>query len=102
MGYMSGRIFVNKDGHYFIEGKRELGLLYTNFVDSLIDKEAIRKIVESAMLYTVKFDILTPPYEQVKEVTVFDMQNALDNMKIKTGKRLGFKFQGDHKEKDTK
>jgi len=98
VGYMIGRIFVNKDGHYFIEGKRELGFLYSNFVDKIIDKESIRKIVESAMTYTIKFDLLTPPFDQVKQVSVHDMKNKLDNMKIKTGKRLGFRFQGDHEE----
>jgi len=100
IGYMIGRIFVNKDSHYFIEGKRELGFLYSNFVDKIINKEAITKIVESAMLYTIKFDLLTPPFDQVKEVSVQDMKNRLDNMKIKTGKRLGFRFQGDHEERE--
>ena len=27
LGYLIGRVFVNKDMHYFIEGKRELGFL---------------------------------------------------------------------------
>jgi len=98
VGYMIGRIFVNKDSHYFIEGKRELGFLYSNFVDKIIDKASILKIVESAMLYTIKFDLLTPPFDQVKEVSVHDMINRLDNIKIRTGKRLGFRFQGDHEE----
>ncbi len=100
VGYMIGRLFVNKDSHYFIEGKRELGFLYTNFASSIIDKEAVRKIVDSAILYTIKFDLLTPPFDHVKEVSVHDMKNALDNMKMKTGKRLGFRFQGDHKEEE--
>ena len=98
VGYMIGRIFVNKDSHYFIEGKRELGFLYSIFVDKIIDKASILKIVESAMLYTIKFDLLTPPFDQVKEVSVHDMINRLDNIKIRTGKRLGFRFQGDHEE----
>ena len=31
LGYLIGRIFVNAENHYFIEGKRELGMLYNNF-----------------------------------------------------------------------
>ena len=30
LGYMIGRVFINKEKHYFIEGKRELGMLYNN------------------------------------------------------------------------
>jgi hypothetical protein len=31
-------------------------------------------------------------------ITIADIQNTLDNMNITTGKRLGFRFQGDHEE----
>ncbi len=98
VGYLIGRIFINKDLHYFIEGKREIGYLFNNFGQAVMDERAARQIIESAILYTVNFDLLTPPFENVKEVTVQDLLNTLDSMKIKTGKRLGFKFQGDHEE----
>jgi len=94
-GYMIGRVFINKDEHYFIEGKKEIGLLYTNFNTSIMNKEAARKIIEAAIMYTINFDLLTPPYEQVQEVSVHEFQATLDNMKLRTGKRLGFKFQAD-------
>jgi hypothetical protein len=32
----------------------------------------------------------------VKILSVHEIQATIDNMKIKTGKRLGFKFQADH------
>ncbi|HOP13898.1 hypothetical protein [Lentimicrobium sp.] len=98
LGYMIGRVFVNKDNHYFIEGKREIGMLFNNFSSSVMTKESARQIVESSVLYTINFDLLTPPYDQVKEVTVFEMQASLENMKLRTGKRLGFRFQADHEE----
>lgn len=98
LGYLIGRIFINREKHYFIEGKREIGNLFFNFATSILDNESIRKIVESAMLYTINFDLLTPPYDSVKEVSVYEMQTTLDNMKMKTGKRLGFRFQADQEE----
>lgn len=95
IGYLIGRIFINKEGHYFIEGKRELGFLFNNFGDNVFDNEAVEKIIEAAIKYTLNFDLLTPPYEQVKQVTVHEMKNTLDSISLKTGKRLGFKFQAD-------
>ncbi|MBW6490886.1 MAG: hypothetical protein K0B15_06780 [Lentimicrobium sp.] len=95
IGYMIGRIFVNRDLHYFIEGKRELGMLYNNFSTSLVNRDSVAQIIESAILYTINFDLLTPPYDEVKMVTVSDIQASLDNMTLKTGKRLGFRFQAD-------
>ena len=98
LGYLIGRIFVNKEMHCFIEGKKELGWLYNNFATAIINKETAQTIVEKAIEYTINFDLLTPPYDAVKEVTVYDMQNSIDSMKIITGKRLGFKFQADQEE----
>jgi hypothetical protein len=98
IGYMIGRVFVNKDLHYFIEGKREIGMLYNNFSTSAMNKEAARAIIESSILYTINFDLLTPPYEEVKLVSVMDMQASIENQKIPTGKRLGFRFSADHEE----
>jgi len=98
LGYLIGRVFINKESHYFIEGKREVGQLYNSFQSSVLDRSSSRQIIESAMRYTINFDLLTPPYENMKELTVADIRTTLDNMKIATGKRLGFRFQGDHEE----
>jgi hypothetical protein len=95
LGYLIGRIFINKDNHYFIEGKRELGQIYNSFDTSVFDDDAAALIVKSAMLYTIHFDLLSPPYDEVKVVTVAAMKNAFESMKIVTGKRLGFRFQAD-------
>lgn len=95
LGYMIGRIFVNKEQHYFLEGKREIGLLYNNFNTSLLDDNNIRDIIESAILYTVNFELLTPPFDETKLVTVADMKNNYSIKKLPTGKRIGFEFKED-------
>ena len=95
LGYLIGRIFINSEGHYFIEGKREIGLLYNNFNTSIINEESVRDIIESAISYASKFDLLTPPYEEVKVVSVREMKENISNRLLITGKRLGFRFQED-------
>ena len=99
IGYLIGRVFINKDRHYFIEGESEISLLFNNFVKLKMNEIEARKIIESAILYTINFDLMTPPFDAVKEVSVYQIKTTIDNMKIKTGKRLGFKFQ--HKEEKT-
>jgi hypothetical protein len=95
IGYLIGRVFVNKDNHYFIEGKRELGYLYNNFGQNTLNKETAEIIAGAAIKYTINFDLLTPPYENVKEISLYEITTAIDTMTLKTGKRLGFKFQAD-------
>jgi hypothetical protein len=95
IGYLIGRILINKDLHYFVEGKREIGYLYTSFGTSEINQETLNKILESAIQYTINFDLLVPPYNNVKEVSVEEFNSTVDTMQLSTGKRLGFKFQAD-------
>ncbi len=100
LGYLVGRVFINKENHYFADGKRQLGFLYNDFVHSVIDEKAIRSLLESAILYCLNFDLYTPPFDSIKEISVSDMQTASESMQIKTGKRLGFRFQADNDEID--
>jgi hypothetical protein len=95
IGYCIGRIFVNREQHYFIEGKREIGLLYNNFAGNMLDRKSILKIIHSAILYTLNFDLLTPPFDSIKEISVAEIQTTLDAISVSTGKRLGFRFQAD-------
>jgi hypothetical protein len=95
IGYLIGRIFINRETHYFVEGKREIGLLYNHFANAILDEVAINEIVQSSILYTLNFDLLTPPFDNMKEVTVEEMKTTLDNVQLRTGKRLGFRFQAD-------
>ena len=98
IGYLIGRVFINMDRHFYIDGKRELRLIPNNFVDSVIDRENVGDIIEQAMRYTIDFDLPTPPYDQIKEVQAMEFLTTLDTMGLKTGKRLGFRFQADLEE----
>jgi len=95
VGYLVGRLFINNENHYFVEGKKELGFIFNNFSNNKVSKESMMQIAEAAIDYTINFDLLTPPYENVKYVTVDAIKTTLDTISLKTGKRLGFKFQAD-------
>jgi hypothetical protein len=94
-GYLIARIFINSEMHFFVEGKRELGFLYNNFEKSVLNKETLRSIIESAILYSLNFDIYTPPFEQVQVLSVQDVVEKNRAGIVSTGKRLGFKFESD-------
>ena len=95
LGYLIGRIFVNRENHYFVEGKRQMGFLYNNFGTSIIDKKSLRTIIETAIMYALEFDLLVPPYDVVKIASVVQLNTKIENAKLQTGKRLGFRFNSD-------
>ena len=91
-GYLIGRIFINKDGHFMIEGKGELGYLFRNIRSNQFDEEAMKNIFEIAVKHAVQFDLHTPPYQSVSFVSVMQIKSSTSAQELKTGKRLGFKF----------
>jgi len=95
LGYLIGRIFINKDMHYFVEGKRQMGYLYNDFGNSIIDKNNLKEIVDTAIAYSLDFDLLVPPYENMKVITVEQIQEKRNRNPMQTGKRLGYGFRSD-------
>lgn len=95
LGYLIARLFVNKEKRYFVEGKRQLGFLYSNFGKEPIDKKTTLKIIQTAILYSMEFDLLVPPYDHVKIASVAQMNKKIQSSVLQTGKRLGFQFNSD-------
>ena len=95
LGYLVGRIFINKDRHYFVEGKRQMASIYKDFGNNIIDKNALKLIVETSLQYVLEFDLLVPPYDTVKIISVEMVQEKNNTALQQTGKRLGYKFNSD-------
>lgn len=95
LGYLVSRLFLNKDGHFFVQGKRQLGFLYNDLAGNRMDRDVLKQVIYSTIIYVLDFDLLTPPYDQVNQVTVSEMNELNAGLQLTTGKRLGFRFQAD-------
>ncbi|MDC3133581.1 hypothetical protein OA958_01945 [Bacteroidota bacterium] len=98
LGYLIGRLFINHENHFMVQGKRQLGFLYNDFINAVIDKEKLKSIVQSAILYSLDFDLLVPSYDLVNQVSVNQVKQVSDDLKLRTAKRLGFVFQNNNDE----
>lgn len=91
-GYLISRIFINKEGHFFVEGEEQLGFLYKDFDNLVINQDFLALIVEQAMLFSINFDLWVPSYHEVRELTVGQKLQQTGTLTHKTSKRLGFAF----------
>ena len=91
-GYLIGRIFINREKCFWVEGKRQTLVRPMAFGTKKIDREALVSIIETAINYSLNFDLLMPPYEENIRVTVDQFNSKLDNSKFTTGKRLSYDF----------
>lgn len=91
-GYLLGRIFINKEGHFMIEGKDELGILFRNVRTNIFDKEQMLAVFKVAVKLAIGFDLHVPPYSNVSIVDVQHIKEVTSSQEMSTGKRLGFKY----------
>ncbi len=95
LGYLVGRVFINSEKHFFVEGKRPLSFVYADIAKQRITKEMLKNIMEECMLYCLNFDLLAPPVDAVKYISV-EQKNALSfSSGMPTSKRVGFRMEND-------
>ncbi|MBI2722983.1 MAG: hypothetical protein HYX39_12485 [Bacteroidetes bacterium] len=90
LGYLIARIFVNREKKFFIETKTQIGYKFMNFSEAPLTKEMLTEIMNELIIFAVQFDLFTPPYDSVKQVSVSEMQEKQNSASLRTGKRLGY------------
>ena len=91
-GYMVARIFINMEGHFFIEGEDQLGFLFKDFDNLVMTKDFLAHVLERAMIFSIDYDLWVPKYQDVREITVGERIQQNGTITHKTSKRLGFSF----------
>lgn len=97
-GYLIGRIFINRERHFYVEGKDHLGSLFRDTQNSLMNDEVITAIVQLAFAYALQFDLHIPPFDYFSEISVEQIQLMGESLKLETAKRLGFKMKNEESE----
>jgi hypothetical protein len=88
-GYLVGRLLINIDSHYFLEGVQQLELPDNDMADNLITPDMMRLFVESAMIAAVNNDLIAPPMQDIQKITV---KQKVENQQVSRGSKVGFSF----------
>ncbi|MDP1799899.1 MAG: hypothetical protein Q8L81_01010 [Bacteroidota bacterium] len=90
LGYLIARIFVNREKKFFLETRTQIGYKYNSFSLEPVSKEQLTDIINELIIYSITFDLFTPPFDAVKHVTVAEIQEKSSSSALRTGKRLGY------------
>jgi hypothetical protein len=88
-GYLVGRLLVNIENHYFLEGVQQLELPDNDMSDNLITADMMKLFVESAMIAAVNNDLIAPPLPEIQKITV---KQKIENQQVSRGSKVGFSF----------
>lgn len=89
-GFIIARIFINREGYYFLEGNPNFGSFNDDFGKNKLDMARMRDIVQSIIQYAMEVDLIVPPLDNIQVATVDQMLDKRNSAKIETGKPLGF------------
>lgn len=95
LGYLVARIFVNKEKSFLVEGKRQKKQQTSTFGKYTLGRDELKSMVETAILYSLSFDLLVPPFDMVKVASVNQINAKIESAKMKTGKRMGYQYNSD-------
>lgn len=90
LGYLVARIFINREKKFFLETRTQIGYKYNAFSAEPVSKEQLIDIINELIIYSITFDLFTPPFDAVKAVTVAEIQEKSSSSILRTGKRLGY------------
>ncbi|MBD1398751.1 hypothetical protein H9Q13_16375 [Pontibacter sp. JH31] len=86
-GYLVGRMLINIENHFCIEGVKQLDLPYDQIARNVITDATLRLIVESAMIAAVNNDLMGQDVSDIERITY---KQKLENSQLSKPRKLGF------------
>ncbi|WP_242920531.1 hypothetical protein [Pontibacter liquoris] len=91
-GYLVGRMLINIENHFCIEGVKQLDLPTEQIADianNVISDKRLRIIVESAMIAAVNNDLMGQDVTDIERIT---LKQKLENTHLTKPRKLGFQI----------
>ena len=91
-GYLVGRMLINIESHFCIEGVRQLDLpkeKISDIASNKISDKVLRVIVESAMIAAVNNDLMGQDVSDIERIT---LKQKLENTHLTKPRKLGFQI----------
>ena len=93
-GLLVARIFVNKENHFFVDGKKHIGILFNSFERDEISDDKIQKLIETLMIHVLENDVTVPPFDAMQQTTLQQIMDSSSQAGFVSGKRFGFVLPG--------
>ena len=89
-GYLIGRMLVNIDNHFYIEGVRQLDFLFTDIEQNIISMPWLKLFIEKLILTALDTDLVGIKYGDLNKLTNYTKINQ--SLQLGTGQKIGFQM----------
>lgn len=92
LGYLIGRVFINAENHFFVDGKKRVGFLYSSFDTQTFNEKAMREVLIASVLHCMESDLEVPAFDAFASLNVLQIQSINGSMVKLPSRPLGFHF----------
>jgi hypothetical protein len=89
-GYLIGRLMINHEDRFFMEGEKPFTRLYGRISNNPIDDPTLQNIVKHSLQIAIKNDLMAPPYSKVRSITL--NQKNEHSIELGGGQKIGFRM----------
>ncbi len=89
-GYLIGRLMINHEGRFFMEGEETFTSRYGRISETPIDGVNLQDIVKHSLQIAIQNDLMAIPYERVKLITL--NQKNEHTIELGGGQKIGFQM----------
>ncbi len=94
IGTLVARLFINKENHFFVDGKKQAGFLFNDFANDVLDNEKLQKFIQTLILSVLEADVNVPLFDTIEQTTLQQLTDNSSQIAFITGKHFGFTIPG--------
>jgi hypothetical protein len=89
-GYLIGRILLNRENKFFLEGDRKIVFNFPELKENAVDPEKMRSFVEQLVVSALENDLLAPSFADIMVITY---QQKIEHISgLGNPQKIGFDF----------
>lgn len=97
-GILVARLFVNKDNHFMVDGKKLLATLFNDINNDEITEEKLKQFIRAVLIQVLENDLNVPAFDSNLLTTLQDLEDVTSQTGFNTGKHFGFMLPGSKEE----
>jgi hypothetical protein len=97
-GILVARLFINKDNHFVVDGKKLLATLFNDINNDEITEEKLKQFIRAVLLQVLENDLNVPAFDSNLLTTLQDLEDTSSQTGFNTGKHFGFVLPGSKEE----
>ncbi|MEP7167936.1 MAG: hypothetical protein ABI855_01065 [Bacteroidota bacterium] len=97
-GVLVARLFVNKENHFVVDGKKHLATLFNDFNNDEVTEEKLKQFIHTILIQVLENDLNVPSFDAILLTTLQELQDSTSQSGFNTGKHFGFVLPGSKEE----